>query len=267
MNRPPHRAAPVLGAGVLIAGIAALLVWAAGSPVEPWRALVAAVGASGSTSGFDQLLGDSAALAAWVGLAWLGLSVFLEVASTLPGAAGRGCAAIARRTSPMLVRRIVQALIGVSVLAGPMATGSAFAAGPSTNTSTSTPVDRPVSTTAPLLANVSRTPPSLDRPATAFVASPPPNARQTASGPAALVTGTAHRDASEANDRGTGSYVVHRGDTLWDIAARHLGPTATAVDISRAWPAWYAANRTTIGPDPGVIRPGEVLVAPSVGTR
>jgi resuscitation-promoting factor RpfA len=282
MNRSPRRAAPALRAGVLIAGIAALLGWAAGSPFDTWRALFSAIDASSPTSGFDQLLGSSAAIAAWIGLGWLCITVFLEAASALPGAAGRGCAAIAARTSPMLVRRIVQAAIGVSVLAGPMAAGSAFATGPSTTTSTSTQVDRPISAVAPT-PDTSTTPytgtapPDLDRPATAFVPLAPASGKQTPAGPAALVTGTAHRDAAHASDRSAGGYVVHRGDTLWDIAARHLGPNATAVDISRAWPAWYEANRASIGPDPGVIRPGELLVppstsaphpsAPSVGTR
>ena len=276
MNPQPRRTAPAVRAGVLIASIAALLSWVAGPPVSTWHALVFAVDGSATTPSLDQLLADSAALAAWVGLLWLGIAVFLEVASVLPGAAGRGCAAVAARLSPMLVRRIVQAAIGVSVLVGPTA-GSAFATGPSTTTTTSTQVDRPVSAAAPMQADTSSAPdtgpasdtnpapPSLDRPATAFVASSPPPA-QRATGAAAIVTGTAHRDAGDPSDRSAGGYVVHRGDTLWDIAARHLGPNATAVDISRAWPAWYDANRAAIGPDPSVIRPGELLVPPSTST-
>ena len=278
MNPQPRRTAPAVRAGVLIASIAALLSWVAGPPVGTWHALVFAVDGSATTPSLDQLLGDSAALAAWVGLLWLGIAVFLEVASALPGAAGRGCAAVAARLSPMLVRRIVQAAIGVSVLAGPMTAGSAFATGPSTTTTTSTQADRPVSAAAPMQADTSSAPdtgpasdtnpapPSLDRPATAFVASSPPPAQRASTGAAAIVTGTAHRDAGDPSDRSAGGYVVHRGDTLWDIAARHLGPNATAVDISRAWPAWYDANRVAIGPDPSVIRPGELLVPPSTST-
>lgn len=255
-----------------MAGGAVSLGWAAGSPVETWRALTHTADGPPPTAGFDQLLGGSAALAAWVGLGWLCVTVLLEVASTLPGAAGRGCAAIAARTSPILVRRMVQAVIGLSVLAGPMSAGSAFATGPSTTTSTSTELDRPVSTVAPTLtANraapvmstapvISTAPPSLDRPAAAFIASAPPVATRPSVPRVALVTGTAHRDAGDPSDRG---YVVRRGDTLWDIAARHLGPHATSVDISRAWPKWYDANRAAIGTDPSVIRPGEVLVPPS----
>ena len=52
---------------------------------------------------------------------------------------------------------------------------------------------------------------------------------------------------------------VAPGDTLWDVAARRLGDGAS-------WPAIYALNRDVIGPDPGVITPGQRLVLPSEAT-
>ena len=54
------------------------------------------------------------------------------------------------------------------------------------------------------------------------------------------------------------SYVVKVGDTLSGIAKRELGS-------SSRWPEIYriSANRTTIGRDPGLIRPGQRLVMPS----
>ncbi|GAA5161073.1 LysM peptidoglycan-binding domain-containing protein [Ornithinimicrobium tianjinense] len=57
--------------------------------------------------------------------------------------------------------------------------------------------------------------------------------------------------------------VVHRGDTLWDITARHLGQQATDQDVAEQWPLWYAANRDVIGDDPHLLRPGQQLVAPA----
>jgi resuscitation-promoting factor RpfA len=57
--------------------------------------------------------------------------------------------------------------------------------------------------------------------------------------------------------------VVRPGDSLWRIAAAHRPPGAGAADVAAAWPAWYAANRATIGADPNLIRPGQVLVAPA----
>ena len=56
---------------------------------------------------------------------------------------------------------------------------------------------------------------------------------------------------------------VRRGDTLWSIAARHLGPDVRADDVARAWPLWWQANRSVIGEDPDLILPGQILHAPS----
>ena len=53
-----------------------------------------------------------------------------------------------------------------------------------------------------------------------------------------------------------GSVVVVPGDTLWDIAARRLGAAGS-------WPAIYALNRDVIGPDPGLITPGQRLTLPA----
>ena len=55
---------------------------------------------------------------------------------------------------------------------------------------------------------------------------------------------------------------MRRGDSLWAIAARHLGPGATDAEVAEEWPRWYAANRAVIGPDPDLVLPGQVLRAP-----
>ena len=59
---------------------------------------------------------------------------------------------------------------------------------------------------------------------------------------------------------------MHRGDTLWSIAARRLGEGATDAEVAAAWPRWYAANRDVVGPDPDLLLPGQVLHAPEVLT-
>ena len=56
--------------------------------------------------------------------------------------------------------------------------------------------------------------------------------------------------------------VVRRGDTLWGIAAHHLGADATDQDVAQEWPRWYAANHDVIGSDPDLIFPGQRLVTP-----
>lgn len=60
--------------------------------------------------------------------------------------------------------------------------------------------------------------------------------------------------------------VVRRGDTLWDLVARHLGPDADSEEIARAWPSWYAHNRAVIGDDPDLLLPGTILTRPAQET-
>lgn len=52
---------------------------------------------------------------------------------------------------------------------------------------------------------------------------------------------------------GAACYVVKSGDTLSSIAARY-GTTVNAI---------YQSNRTTIGPDPNLIVPGQKLYIPA----
>jgi nucleoid-associated protein YgaU len=61
-----------------------------------------------------------------------------------------------------------------------------------------------------------------------------------------------------------GEVVVAPGDSLWSIAGDRLGPLATATDIAEAWPAWYDTNMATIGDDPSLLLPGQVLKAPQI---
>jgi LysM repeat protein len=53
----------------------------------------------------------------------------------------------------------------------------------------------------------------------------------------------------------TATWVVRPGDTLTAIAA--------ALALRGGWQALYAANRRVIGADPGLIRPGTILVPPT----
>ncbi len=59
-----------------------------------------------------------------------------------------------------------------------------------------------------------------------------------------------------------GDHIVRSGDTLWSIAAAHLPPGADDAAIARAWPAWYSANVGTVGGDPNLLKPGQVLRPP-----
>ncbi|MBM9464586.1 LysM peptidoglycan-binding domain-containing protein [Aeromicrobium sp. YIM 150415] len=59
-------------------------------------------------------------------------------------------------------------------------------------------------------------------------------------------------------------HVVASGDTLWAIAAAHLPADADMAVIGESVDRWHEENRQTIGDDPGVILPGQVLRAPEV---
>ena len=107
------------------------------------------------------------------------------------------------------------------------------------NTSTNTRVTLTSTVTSNLTFN------PAGRSHTAAAASTAAIARPAAS------TGTGNR-------AGTGTYVVQPGDSLSGIAA--------ALGTPGGWPALYAANRQTIGPDPGLIRPGTVLALPGRAT-
>ncbi|MCF3140218.1 LysM peptidoglycan-binding domain-containing protein [Paenarthrobacter sp. AR 02] len=78
--------------------------------------------------------------------------------------------------------------------------------------------------------------------------------------------GLLSRPASrQATYPGKADVIVQPGDSLWSIAASRLGPFATDVDIALSWPKWYDANRSTIGADPTLLQPGQVLQPPPPG--
>jgi hypothetical protein len=194
-----------------------------------------------------------------IGCEWLAwaLAGYLAVAVSLISLAHVSQACGMARTSlrgvaPAGLRRLVDATISVGV-AGAII-GSA-AASPAGATTTMHSVSR-----APTVAGS-----PFDWPGLSTLAAPPATHRAppAAHRPSAGAMGSGHRHAH-------GFVVVEPGDTLWTIAARRLGAGAPAAAITTAWHAWYAANRSTIGPDPGLIRPGQRLVAPanpSLGDR
>jgi nucleoid-associated protein YgaU len=68
--------------------------------------------------------------------------------------------------------------------------------------------------------------------------------------------------ATHRPDQHVSAVVVRAGDCLWSIAQRPLGPAATPAAVASSWPRWWSANRDVIGPDPGLLHPGQLLRAP-----
>lgn len=222
---------------------------------------------------------------------WLGLATTASALARLPGSCGVLAGRVGDRLAPAVVRRVVAVLAGTAVAAA-VAPGTAVAAqhrpgttttatavvgdaSPSgglpdpgfhplttrgTNASPVTPTSRPTPgtpTTDPARVVADPVPDVADpAPSEPGFRPHPPRTTRTAvpidplarpSRPGALVEE---------------HYVVRGGDTLWDLAARHLGPGATPAQIAAEWPRWYAANRASIGPDPDLIHPGQRLVPP-----
>jgi hypothetical protein len=72
------------------------------------------------------------------------------------------------------------------------------------------------------------------------------------------------RDSEPGSSGGAATgYTVAMGDTLWDIAATHLGPgERTVLNVHRYWRQVYRTNRRVIGADPDLIHPGTRLDVP-----
>jgi len=229
--------------------------------------------------------------------AWLGLGFALAALAVLPGAAGAGFALLAERVAPAVVRRTVAFLLGTALTAtlvqGPAAAANAPTPDPRTGTSTSMsapdPSLRPAAVGPPTVGSATVGPPTTTvLPGAASPASgptsrttsdatpppaPDPSFRPTAGRPAYTPAAPAPATAppalgplGSAPRAGTSveeHVVVRRGDTLWDIAARHLGRSATTAEIAHEWPRWHATNRTLIGNDPDRLQPGQRLTPPT----
>jgi hypothetical protein len=67
---------------------------------------------------------------------------------------------------------------------------------------------------------------------------------------------------SEGPAPGPRTVVVRAGDSLWSLAASRLPSSAPEAAVDAAWRRLYEHNRTTVGPDPDLIHPGDRLRLP-----
>lgn len=220
-----------LGTIALLAVAANVITWAGGPSVAALR---------DGTATFDETLGAVAAIGAWALLAWITLVLVGTALAALPGAVGRASSQVVGAITPAAVRRTARLALGVAVAAGPVA----LTAGPAAAYSPSGPVATQAAADPadlPLIERPTR-PDQTPRPA-APVNSPSPTTDSPVEPPTPVV--------------------VQPGDSLWTIAARHLGPGASDAQIAAAWPRWYEANRDVIGDDPNLIVPGATLTPPA----
>jgi hypothetical protein len=222
----------------------------------------------------EDVLSVASALVVLVLGLWPALGLAAALMATSPGRRGAVAGRLLPWCAPGLSRRWAAMLVGVAV-------GASVGAGPGVTTAYAAPARTAApDPTGTRSATMVQGLPGFSAlgvsgsVATSTTSGPPvpawtptrPRERPPAS--PGLVTGPVARRAPLA---GTGlagrPVVVHRGDTLWQIVQRWLGPGATEAEVSSAWPQWYAANRTVIGDNPALIQPGQLLHAPGTVDR
>lgn len=229
-TRTPGR--PALARVLIVLLATAALVglsgWLAGIALAGWHDVVE----SGARE-FEPLIAAPTATAAAVVGWWLTVSVLVSTVHLLRGLPRPA-------VSAKVVHRVVAIALGVGLSAGALPAVAATPAPPS------------VSWTVQGWGTAAPAPTASTSAPGGWLPAPPPT-------PDVVVGGT-RPPAAEASTQA--SVVVVRGDSLWRIAAEHLGPQATDAEIAEAWPAWYEANADVIGDDPDLIYPGQELRVP-----
>ncbi len=181
------------------------------------------------------------------------VSLLLALLARMPGHVGALGRRFALRVSPVLARRLVAAVAGSSLALGAMA-GPGWAVSPTAGTGVAS---RPPVAIAAADGRDGVPIPLLNRAVDAAGTTPPGVAQPPAAAPPV-----------PACERGTppiaaAAVTVRSGDSLWAIAARSLPISATEAEIDREWRRWWRANRSTIGADPNLVVPGQVLSRPA----
>ncbi len=227
---------------LVVTGVAVVLTVLSGArATHVGRTLLDAMSVGATTTTVDVVESGVAVLVMAAGAmlgAWHSLSGLALAACAIARRAGRGrrwerVEKAARLWAPPLIRQLGAAALGAAVAAGAVV-GPAAA-------STAPPDD--LRWSAPEVASTAH----------------------GGSGQALPEGATASGGAQEQAGSRPTAHRVRAGDSLWTIAAAAVAgrgeePTAAAVAVE--WPRWYATNRDLIGPDPGLIHPGQLLTAP-----
>lgn len=287
----PHaRLGRLVGAGLAPLAAIAVLRLLYGAALHAWPS-----GGLSPASTVDEVVLGLLSWAAVALCAWLALGVTLTALTRIPGRVGRWIGVLADRVTPAVLRRSLTMLIGVSVSTVALPTGTAsgavttlVAAGSSGSSSggfTVTDAGPGLHATAPL----AQPSPALD-PHWSVTENPSPGFRATDRHhgshddshddqqqgpgwrPSAPVRTAGERSTLLTPTPRTASALVEhvtvrRGDSLWSIVARHLGPGASDTEIAHEWPRWFAANAAVIGDDPDLILPGQQLTPPLEGAH
>lgn len=204
---------------------------------------------------FDALLAIAAAIALTACAVWFWVVTTLVVGQAMTGRVRsvHGC--------PDGVRRLLFAACGLALVAT-----AAPAAADSTAGRPPAPDDSYAVSGLPLPDRVaidsgepSAVEPSAVEPGAVEPSAVEPSAVQpSADKPSAVPPNAVKPGAS----RPGAFHLVRSGDTLWGIAADSLPGSATDAHIDQRWRDIWSANRSAVGSDPDLIRPGAVLHLP-----
>lgn len=181
----------------------------------------------------EHVLSDAALTVLVVLLGWVCTATLLARLRASAGPVGALADMLWRLAVPPMLRLGISAAVGVAGVTAPASALPAY---------------------APAVGGVvgsACSPPAVDRPRTCH---------ETTCSPVLPWVGAA--TASSALRESPGELVVSPGDSLWRIAQRHLGDDPSDAAVVAEWPRWYDANRAVIGPDPDLLRVGQVLRRP-----
>lgn len=176
--------------------------------------------------------------------------VSLRMLSLLPGSIGRLTGRAALLLSPGAVRKVLDLLVGGTLLAQATLTvmpSSPQGRAPDSIHTMTAAAESSIGSVGPIVSTgpASRMGPAGTR---------PPSRRLAAPLPPWLGGGPSKRRVG---------HTIESGDTLWDIAATHLQPALrSSARINRYWRQIYRANRRAVGADPDLIYPGTRLDVP-----
>lgn len=236
--------------------------------VVAWESARARVIAPGPASSAELLTLTVGSVAQGI-VVWLTLCAVLEVAALLPGRIGGRARQWSDRITPAAARRLAALLLGIGVGVGVGPTQALATAGragqpvasamdsPRAGSPAASPMDSPRAGGAAAPGGVATPAPSAGFDAATAPGFIPTAPRVRPQHDPGLISPRPRTDADES-----ARVVVLRGDSLWSIAADHLGAGASDAEVAAAWPAWFAANRQTIGDDPDRLLPGQLLRIP-----
>ena len=258
-----------LGADAAMAAVILLLgVFLAGTGARLAQRLSVSAARRQSLS-FEDHIGAAANTIGLIVVVWWLLSFLIAVAAAVLERRGsRRAAAAAGKFSPAFMRRLALAVLGLQLVAVPLAhageTGPGADSAPAAAAAwvpTGAPAPDPVAP-SPGHRTPGPDPHRTPGPDPHWTPSPPPVDPHTLAARHLRAAEPAPGPSQEQASAPAAEVTVRAGDSLWSICAAELGPLASDVDIALAWPRLYQANRGVIGGDPALLLPGQVLRMP-----